>query len=64
MRSPDAEDSSSLSDFGIVGCECTAAAHFFTVFLPHSSTMGRRCRQKLTSLGRILAFDAQSPTGS
>ena len=26
--------------------------------------MGRRIRQKLTSLGRILAFDAQSPTGS
>jgi len=26
--------------------------------------MGRRIRQKLASLGRILAFDAQSPTGS
>jgi len=25
--------------------------------------MGRRIRQKLASLGRILAFDAQSPTG-
>ncbi len=26
--------------------------------------MGLRIRQKLVSLGRILAFDAQSPTGS
>jgi len=37
---------------------------FFTVFLPHSPAMGLRIRQKLVSLGRILAFDAQSPTGS
>ena len=37
---------------------------FFTIFLPHGTTMGWRVRQKLASLGRILAFDAQSPTGS
>jgi hypothetical protein len=37
---------------------------FFTVFLPHSTTMGRRIRQKLVSLVRLLAFDAQGPTGS
>jgi len=35
-----------------------------TVFLPHSTTIGRRIRQKLASPGRILAIDAQSPTGS
>jgi hypothetical protein len=35
-----------------------------TGFLPHSATMGLRIRQKLASLGRIFAFDAQSPTGS
>jgi hypothetical protein len=34
-----------------------------TGFMPHSTTMGRQIRQKLASLGRIFAFDAQSPTG-
>ena len=37
---------------------------FFTVFLTHSGTMGLQIRQKLSSLGPILAFDAPSPTGS
>jgi len=36
----------------------------FTVFLPHSTTMGLRIRQKLVSLGHILAIDTQIPTGS
>jgi len=35
----------------------------FTGFLPRGPAMGRRIRQKLVALGRILAFDAQSPTG-
>jgi hypothetical protein len=44
---------------------------FFTVFLPNSSAIGLQTRQKLVSLGPILAtplfenaFDAPSPTGS
>jgi len=48
----------------IVGCKSTAAAHFFTVFLPNSSAIGLQIRQKLVSLGPIFAFDAPSPTGS
>jgi len=43
----------------------------FTVFLTHSAAMGLQIRQKLSSLGPILAtplsenaFDDQSPTGS
>jgi len=28
------DGSSSLSDFGIVGCECTAAAHFYRLLAP------------------------------
>ena len=35
-----------------------------TVFLPHSRVMGLQIRQKLVSLGSILAFDAPSPTDS
>ena len=35
----------------------------FTAFLSHSWAMGRRIRQKLSSLGPIFAFDAPSPTG-
>ena len=37
---------------------------FFTVFLPHSRAMRLQIRQKLSSLGPILAFDAPSPTDS
>jgi len=43
----------------------------FTVFFTHSGAMGLQIRQKLSSLGHILAtplsenaFDDQSPTGS
>ena len=36
---------------------------FFTAFLTHSGAMGLQIRQKLSSLGPILAIDAISPTG-
>jgi hypothetical protein len=36
---------------------------FFTGFLTHSQAMGLQIRQKLSSLGPILAFDDESPTG-
>jgi len=54
----------SLSHLEIVGCKSAAAVHFLTVFLPHSRAMGLQIRQKLSSLGPILAFDAPSPTDS
>src|SRR3990167_3059061 len=34
---------------------------FFTVFLPHSRSMGQQIRQKLSSPGPVFAFDAKSP---
>ena len=34
-----------------------------TVFLTHSGAMGLHIRQKLSSLGPILAIDALSPAG-
>jgi hypothetical protein len=37
---------------------------FFSDFLPHSSAMRLQIRQKLSSLERILAFDAPSPAAS
>ena len=36
---------------------------FFTAFLTHSGAMGLQIRQKLSSLGPILASDAISQTG-
>jgi hypothetical protein len=37
---------------------------FFTGFLTQSGAMVLQILQKLSSLGPILAFDDQSPTGS
>jgi len=54
----------------IAGCKSTAAAHFSPAFCP-SSAIGLQIRQKLVSLGPILAtplfenaFGAPSPTAS
>ena len=56
--------SRSLSGLGIVGCEAAAAVHFLPDLQAHSWAMGLQIRQKLSSLGPLLAIDAPSPTGS
>ncbi len=46
---------SSLSDFGNVGCNLRQTGPFFPAFLPHSWAMGLRMRKKLSSVFANLA---------
>ena len=48
----------SLSDLGNIGYEPTAAVHFSPFSCPIGGTMGLSKRQKLSSLGSILAINA------
>ena len=48
----------SLSDLGNIGYEPTAAVHFSPFMSPIGGTMRHSKRQKLSSLGSILAIDA------